>query len=68
MSRKIIKNKPITNIQLSMKYVCPNCNNYKILTREQITSIKQEEFRNNKIFLCSKCNIPMEPTEVIADF
>lgn len=51
-----------------MKYVCPNCNNYKILTREQINSIKPEEFKGNKIFFCDKCNIQMLPTEVIADY
>ena len=66
--RKIKRNKPIIDIKLSMKYVCPNCNNYKIISREEINTIKPEEFRNNKIFICKKCNVHMLPTEVIADF
>lgn len=53
---------------MSIKFVCPCCNSFKIIPQEEIQSIKKEEFANNDIFKCTKCNVRMNPREVIADF
>lgn len=51
-----------------MKFVCPKCNDFKIISREKIQSINPEEFKNNEIFICKNCNIRMIPKEIIADY
>ena len=56
------------NIKLSMKFVCNKCNTYKIYTREEINTIKQEDYQTDKKFFCDKCNSRLIPTEVIADY
>lgn len=66
ISKKFKKNN--INIHLSMKFVCPKCNDFKILSREKIQSINPEEFKNNEIFICKNCNIRMIPTEIIANY
>lgn len=53
---------------MSIKFICPKCNNAKIISQENIQSIRKQEFANHEIFKCSKCNIRMNPREVIADF
>lgn len=68
LSKKYKKNNFKYNLNMSIKFVCPKCNNTKIISQEKIQSIKKEEFANHKIFKCSKCNIRMNPREVIADF
>lgn len=68
MTRKIKRNKPIIDIQLSMKFECPNCKKAKIISKKQMDSIKREKFNDNKIFVCDKCDEKMYPTEVIADY
>ena len=65
--KRKIKNNSI-NIKLSMRFECPICNFKKTIPREIISSIKPDEFTNNKIFVCSNCNVRMNPIEVIADF
>lgn len=64
ISKKYKKN----NLKMSIRLVCPNCNNTKIISQERIQKIEKEEFENNEIFKCNKCNIIMNTTEVIADF
>lgn len=68
ISKKYKKNNLKYNLRMSIRLVCPNCNNTKIISQERIQKIKKEEFENNEIFKCNKCNIIMNPTEVIADF
>ena len=54
---------------MSIKFICPKCNNTKnYFTRKNSKYKKKEEFANNEIFKCSKCNIRMNLKEVIADF
>lgn len=65
ISKKYKKNNLKYNLKMSIRLVCPNCNNTKIISQERIQKIKKEEFENNEIF---KCNIIMNPIEVIADF
>ncbi len=68
ISKKYKKNNLKYNLRMSIKLVCPNCNNTKIISQERIQKMKKEEFENNEIFKCNKCNIIMNPTEVIANF
>ena len=56
------------NIKLNMKFVCNKCNTYKIYTREEINTIKPEDYQTDKRFFCDKCNSRLIPTEVIADY
>lgn len=51
-----------------MKFECPKCKKTKIIPKKVMDNIKQEEFNDNKIFICDKCDEKMYPTEVIADF
>ena len=68
LSKKYKKDNLKFNLNMSIKFVCPICDNTKIISQEKIESIKKDEFANNKIFKCSKCNTRMIPIEVIADF
>lgn len=68
LSKKYKKNNFKYNLRMSIKFVCPICNSSKVISQQKIQSIKREEFANNEIFKCPKCNIRMNPSEVIADF
>ena len=68
ISKKYKKNNLKYNLTMSIRLVWTNCNNTKIISQERIQKIKKEEFENNEIFKCNKCNIIMNPIEVIADF
>ena len=67
IKRNMIKNS-MPDIELSMRFLCPKCNFTKVISRKTINSIKPNEFQNNPIFKCDKCNTEMHPYQVIADF
>ena len=58
------KNNLNFNQSMSVKLIYHNCNNTKIISQEKI----KKEFQKNEIFKCNKCNIIMNPIEIIADF
>ena len=72
MSKKFKKNIKeehiVPGLKLSMRFVCPNCHSTKVIPRETFNKMTNDTFKNNPIFMCNKCNIRMNPTEVIADF
>lgn len=71
MTRKFKRNMEknnMPNIELSMRFLCPKCNFSKVISRKTINSIKPNEFQDNPLFKCDKCNTEMHPYQVIADF
>lgn len=71
MERKFKRNMErnnIPDIELSMRFLCPKCHFTKVISRKTINSIKPNEFQDNPIFKCDKCNTKMYPYQVIADF
>lgn len=73
IKRKIKRNKTDeyikkSDIKVSIKFVCPNCNNTKILTQEEFNKVKDNELRLNQISICDKCGNGMFIHQVLADF
>lgn len=53
---------------MSMKFKCSICGFEKLISRETIQSLSEDNFRNNIIFKCPKCNIRMYPVTIEVDY
>lgn len=67
MLRKIKKNQE-ENIIMSMKFKCPKCGFEKLIPQKEFQRMTDETFKNNKIFLCNKCNTRMNPITIEVDY
>lgn len=53
---------------MSIKFQCPKCNSTKLISRETIQRLDSNNFKDNEIFKCKKCNIRMNPITVEVDY
>lgn len=67
MLRKM-KRHSIPNITMSLKVECPKCHKSKLIPREVLQTMSEEEFKEGKLFLCDKCKIKMHPVSVEVDY
>lgn len=67
MLRKI-KRHSLPNFSMNLKVECPNCKKHKLIPRETFQNMTEEEYQKGEIFLCSKCNIKMNPVSVEVDY
>lgn len=67
MAKKFRKKQDF-NISLSIKFVCSHCGFSRLVPQSEFKKMTQETFQNNRLFICDKCKIRMNPTSVEADF
>lgn len=67
MIRKFQRNKQM-NVQMSIKFQCPNCEYEKLIPKETIQNLNPKTFKDNEIFKCPKCNIRMNPITIEVDY
>ena len=67
ITSKINKRKDF-DIKLSVKFICPHCGFKRLVPQSEFKKMTNETFKNNKLFICDKCNIRMTPTTIEADF
>ena len=58
ITKKYLKNKKI-EVSLSIKFVCDTCGFTRIVPQSEFKKMNNESFKNNKLFICDKCNIRM---------
>ena len=67
MLRKI-KRQSIPVFNMSLKVECHKCKNYKLIPREILQKMTEEEYQKGEIFLCERCNIKMNPVSIEVDY
>lgn len=66
-SRKIKRNKNI-NIKMAIKFRCAQCCFERLVPQSEFKKMTQDTFKNNKLFICDKCNIRMVPITIEVDY
>lgn len=47
---------------------CPKCGFERLVPQSELKKMNEETFKNNKLFICDKCNIRMNPIIVEVDY
>ena len=66
MTKKLKKSK--LNITMAIKFKCDTCGFERLVYRAEFKKMTQETFKNNKLFICGKCKIRMNPVSVEVDY
>lgn len=67
ITRKLKRNQKIS-FKMAIKFKCNKCGFERIVPQNEFEKMTEESFKNNKLFICDKCNIRMEPITVEVDY
>ena len=67
-TRKYKRNNQNLNLFMAIKFKYPKCVFEKLVPQSELKKINEETFKNNKLFICDKCNIRMIPITVEVDY
>lgn len=56
------------NLKMAIKFKCTKCGFERLVPRSEFQKMTDETFKNNKLFICNKCNIRMNPITVEVDY
>lgn len=59
----------LNNIEMSIKFECPNCKKTKLIPQKDFKNMTDKDFKSGKFFYCPKCKIiKMNPVSVEVDY
>lgn len=67
-TRKYKKNKQNINLVMAIKFKCSMCGFERLVPQSEFKKMNEEPFKNNKLFICDKCNIRMNPITIEVDY
>ena len=68
LTRKYKRNCQNLNLFMAIKFKCPICGFERLVPQSEFKKMNDETFKNNKLFICDKCNIRMNPITVEVDY
>lgn len=56
------------DLKMAIKFKCNKCGFERLVPKSEFQKMTDKTFKNNKLFICDKCNIRMNPITVEVDY
>ena len=56
------------DLKMAIKFKCTKCGFERLVPKSEFQKMTDKTFKNNKLFICDKCNIRMNPITVEVDY